>query len=429
MKGARWEFGKENCCNAKQLRQALKRARAAPLDLEINCRGSYSIAMGDKAKEMVAMVAGERLSQWRSLAFAVEDNWDLSNAFSGSLEGLTFLRLHSFHPDLHNCLCKTARNLRNVEIYVHNEPLTKLANAPWWKRVRRLLLDVPFHRIGSINVAGSRTIQCRAAMDILSKAIELEDLTIQFQIYHDVPVTTPIHFPRLKKLVLRNTVELLPGIFAPLLTHLEIQSGGRSDGTTLGPGSIFLPAVTHLSVFSSVPAVLASFYCPSLVELCLSADVSGYSQKWNNDLMVTGAWSSDNDIEKHLKPSVLRIEKMLLTWTVLRDLLRFSLRDCLRELSLIDSPLPKSFFNALTVVTPSGVICRDLEKLSVIHRSDIYKKVRAMSRDEGKMILQDILTLRKEQNMGLRRVIAQWRWPRVSRVEYGDDLETTMETA
>lgn len=424
-RGLRWESGKENCCNAKQLRRALERAKAAPLDLEINCRDGYSIATDEKMKEMVTMVAGERLSQWRSLAFAVEDNVDLSDEFSGSLEGLTFLRLNSFHPHLYNCLRTSARNLRNVEIYVENRPLSRLANAPWWQHIRRLLLDIPLQQIGSLNMTGIRTIQCRSAVDILSKAIELEDLTVQFPFDSKFArVNGPIHFLRLKKLTLRNTIGLLSSISAPLLTHLEIQTGERSDVTTLSPGSIFLPAVTHLSVFPSPPEALASFHCPSLIELCLCRSTEGYTPKSKNDDMVEGGWSPNNDPKKHLKPSVLRIKNLFFTWTVLRDLLRFRLHDCLRELSLIDSPLPRSFFKALMVVTPSGIICSNLQQLSVIYRIKFHR--RGMGQDEGEVILRDIFTQRKEQNLGLRRVIAQWL---ESRVEYGDDSAITVETA
>jgi len=415
VKRVRWEFGKENCCTAKQLRQALRRARAAPLDLEINCRGGYPVAIVDKAKEMIGMVTGERLSQWRSLQFAVEDNWDLRAMFSGSLEGLTFLRLNSFHQDLYDCLCKTARNLRNVEIHMRNQPLSKLANAPWWQHVHRLLLEVPLHRVGRLGSVP--TIQCASTVDILSKAVALEDLTVQFEHYHEFVPTDPLHFPRMKKLVLSCSAELLPTISAPLLTHVEIRTGSRSNGAILNPGSVFLPAVTYLSVSSSAPSVLACFYCPSLVQLCLGPAlfVDGH-----HDLVVTFAWSPDNDPEKHLKPSVLRIEGLVLSWTVLRDLLRFSLHDCLRELSIVDTPLPKSFFKALMAVRPSSVICKDLEKLSVIYTSCIYRR-RVMRWDDAKAILKSIFTLRREQNLGLRRVIAQWQWPRVSRVEFSDD--------
>jgi len=416
VKSVRWEFGKENCCTAKQLRQALKRARAAPLDLAIKCRRGYPIAIIDKAKEMIRMVAGERVSQWRSLEFAVEDNWDLRDIFSGSLEALTFLRLDSFHRDLYDCLCKTARNLRNVEIHMRNQPLSKLAKAPWWQHVHRLLLEVPFHQVGGLTT-GVPTIQCASAVNILSKAVALEDLTIQVEHYNQfVPTNKPLHFPRMKKLVLRSSDGLLPTISAPLLTHVEIRTGSRRNGATLNPGSIFLPAVTHLSVFSSAPPVLACFYCPSLVQLCLGPALCGH----RNDPIVTFAWSPDNDPEKHLKPSILRIESLDLTWTVLRDLLRFSLRDCLRDLSFIDCPLPKSFFKALMAVAPSSVICKDLEELSVIYTSDIYKRPRIMGWDDGKAILKSIFTLRRKQNLGLRRVIAQWRWPRVSRVEFSE---------
>jgi len=419
VRSVRWEFGKENCCTAKQLRQALKRARAAPLDLAIKCRGGHLIAIGDFAKEMIGMVAGERLSQWRSLEFAVEDNWDLRDIFSGSLESLTFLRLNSFHQDLYDCLCKTARNLQNVEIHMRNQPLSKLAKAPWWQHVHCLLLEVPMYLVGYLGTADVSTIQCASAVDILSKAVALEDLTVQFEYCDDFVSTNTLHFPRMKKLVLRCGAELLPTISAPLLTHVEIQPGSRRNGTTLNPGSIFLPAVTHLSVFSSTPPVLACFYCPSLVQLCLGPDLFGAR---NNDPVVTFAWSPDNDPEKHLKPSVLRIENLVLTWTVLCDLLRFSLHDCLRDLSIVDTPLPKSFFEALMVVTPSSVICKDLEKLSVTDTSPIYRP-RVMCWDDGKAvaILKSIIILRREQNLGLRRVIAQWRWPGVSRVEFSDD--------
>jgi len=417
VKSIRWELGKENCCTTKQLRQALKRARAAPLDLAINCRGGYQIAMSDKTKEMIAMVAGERFSQWRSLEFGVDYNWDLRDMFSGSLEGLTSLRLNSFHQDLYDCLCKTARNLRNIEIYMRNQPLSKLANAPWWQHIHRLLLEVPFQQVGGLGTTGVPTIQCASAVDILSKAVALEDLTVQVQRHNEfMPTNQPLHFPRMKKLVLETSAELLPTISAPLLTHVEIRTGAWSNIATLNPGSFFLPAVTHLSVFSSAPPVLASFYCPSLVQLCLGPGLSG---GLHQDGVVTFAWSPDNDPEKHLQPSVLRIDGLVITWTVLRDLLRFSLRDCLRELSFVDSPLPKSFFKALMAVTPSTVICKDLEKLSVICTSGIYKSPSIMSWDGGKAILKSIFTLRREQNLGLRRVIAQW--PGVSRVEFSDD--------
>jgi len=414
VKSVRWEFGKENCCTAKQLRQALKRARAVPLDLAINCRGGYPIAIGDKAKEMISMVAGERFSQWRSLEFAVDDNWDLRDVFSGSLEGLTFLRLNSFHQDLYDCLCKTARSLRNVEILMRNQPLSKLANAPWWQHIHRLLLEVPLQHL---DTTGVPTTQCASAVDILSKAVALEDLTVQLESYNEfMPPNQPLHFPRMKKLALESSAGLLPTISAPLLTHMEIRTGAWSNVATFNPGSIFLPAVTHLSVFSSAPPVLASFYCPSLVQLRLGPDLSGGD---HNDPVVNLAWSPDNDPEKHLKPSVLRIESLVITWTVLRDLLRFSLlRDCIRELYFVNSPLPKSFFKALMAVAPSTVICKDLVKLSVIYKSDVYNR-RIMGSGDGKAILKSIFTLRREQNLGLRRVIAQW--PKVSRVEFSED--------
>jgi len=415
VKNVRWESGKENCCTAKQLRQALVRARAAPLDLAIKCGQGYPVAIVDKAKEMIAMVAGERLSQWRSLEFTVKDNWDLRDMFSGSLEGLTFLRLDSFHQDLYDCLCKTARNLRNVEIHMHNQPLSKLAEAPWWQHIHRLLLEVPLYRVGRLGSVP--TIQYSSVVNILSKAVALEDLTVQFQLHHEFVPTNTLHFPRIKKLVLRCSAELLPTISAPSLTHVEIQTGSRSNGATPNPGSIFLPAVTHLSV-SSVPPVLACFYCPSLVQLCLGPALYG---SLYHDPLITFAWSPDNDPEKHLKPSVLRIENLVLSWIVLRDLLRLSLHDCLRDLSIVDTPLPKCFFKDLMAVTPSSVICKDLEKLSVIFTLDVYKFPRIMSWDDGKDILKSIFTLRRKQNMGLRRVIAQWKWPPGSRVEFSDD--------
>ena len=363
------------------------------------------------------MVAGERLNQWRSLKFAVEDNWDLRDIFSGSLEGLAFLHLKYFHQDLYDCLCKTAQNLRNVEIiHMHNQPLSKLANAPWWQRVHRLHLEVPLSQVEGLGTTDVPTIQCASAVDILSKAIALEDLTVQVQNYTEfMPTNKPLHFPRMKKLVLRSSDGLLHTISAPLLTHVEIKTGSWSTGATLNPGSVFLPAVTHMSVFSSAPPVLACFYCPSLVQLCLGPDLS---RGRHYDPVITFAWSPDNDPEKHLKPSVLMIQSLDLTWTVLRDLLRFSLRDCLRELSLVECPLPKSFFKVFMAVKPSSVICKDLEKLEVIYTSDTYKKPRIMGWDEGKAILKSIFTLRREQNLGLRRVVAQWRLPRMSRVEF-----------
>jgi len=417
LRSVRWEFGKENCCTAKQLRQALMRARAAPLDLAIKCGRGYPISIINKAQEMIGMVAGERLSQWRSLEFTVEDSWDLRDMFSGSLEGLTFLRLNCFHKDLYDCLCKTARNLRNVEILMRNRPLSKLAEATWWQHIHRLLLGIPLHQVGWPRTTSEPTIQFASAVDILSKAVALEDLTVHLEGYNDFMLTNkPLHLPRMKKLVLICSAALLRTISAPLLTHAEIKTGSWSVGVTLNPGSIFLPAVTHLSVFSSAPTVLAYFYCPSLVQLCLGSDLSGAH---HNDPVVTFAWSLNNDPEKHLKPSVLKIEGLDLTWTILRDLLRFSLRDCLRDLSLVDTPLPKFFFEALMAVTPSTVICKDLEKLSVIYTSDIYKSPRIMGWDEGKDILKSIITLRREQNLGPRRVIAQW--PSVLSVEFGDD--------
>ncbi len=417
-RGVRWEFGKENCFNATQLRQALKRAKAAPLDLTINCRWGESRTVDDRGKELIAMVGGERLSQWRSLEFAVEDLWDLSDMCSGSLEGLTFLRLNSFHQDLYDCLCRTARNLRNVEIHMRKQLLSELTNAPWWQHIHRLLLVISLRRVGSIGQWGLRRFQCDSAVDILSKAVELEDLNVQFEHYTDViPTQKPLHFSRMKKLILRSSAGLLPNISAPLLTHLEIQSGGWDSEVTFNPGSIFFPALTHLSVLSSADPVLASFYCPSLVQLCLGAHPASGTSRYNNDRMVTSAWSPDNDPSKHLKPSILKIEGLAFTWTVLRDLLGFSLHDCLRELSLIDCPLPKSFFKALMAVTPPNVICQDLETLSVIYSSELDKRARIMGWDDGKAILKSIFTLRREQNLGLRRVVWQWK---VSRVEFGD---------
>ena len=155
-----------------------------------------------------------------------------------------------------------------------------------------------------------------------------------------------------------------------------------------------------------------------MVQLCLGPD-SGHGQKYINDRMIISAWNPDNDPERLLKPSVLRIENLVFTWTVLRDLLRPSLHDCLRELILVDSPLPKSFFKALMAVSRSTVICEDLEKLSVIYESRPYTDERTISWSNGREILKSILTLRREQNMGLRRVIAQW--PRQPRVEFSDD--------
>jgi len=418
LRGVRWEFGKENCCNAKQLSQALKRARGAPLDLAIHCGWSHEVTISDKAKGMIAMVAGERLSQWRSLEFAVQDNWDLSDIFSGSLEGLMFLRLNSFHQDLYNCLCKTARHLRNVEIYIRNQPLSKLANAPWWRHIHRLLLEVPYRQAGSPNSVPYH-IQCSSAVDILSKAVKLEDLIVQFELPSGLaPIKKPIHFPRLKKLALRASIALLGALSTPLLTHLEIKTGGWGFGNRVAPNTIFFPAVTHLSFFSSGPAVLASLHCPSLVQLCLGPE-SGHGQKYFDYHVITTAWNPDNDPERLLKPSVLRIEGLVIKWTVLRDLLRLSLHDCLRELILVDSPLPKSFFKALMAVSRSTVICGDLEKLSVIYESDLNKGERIMGWSDGREILKSILTLRREQNLGLRKVIAQW--PRQSRVEFSDD--------
>jgi hypothetical protein len=424
MRGVRWESGKEHCYNTKQLRQALKRARAAPLDLAINCRGGYPTATDDRAKEMVEMVAGEHLSQWRSLEFAVEDDWDLSESFSGSLERLTHLRLNSFHRDLYDCLCETARNLQDIEIHMREQPLNKLADAPWWQHVHRLLLVITSFRVSfEVALENEYEIQCNSVVEILSKADELEDLAVQFEYSTDfTPFGKSLHFPRMKKLVLRSCAGLVPTISAPLLTHLEIRGGGWRKGA-LDPGSICFPAVTHLSVFSSAAPVLASFYCPSLVQLCLGADLSGGSRKSNNDRIVTSAWSPYSDPEKHLKPLVLKIESLAFTWTVLRDVLRFSLHDCLRELSLVDSPLPKSFFKALMAVEPSSVVCEGLETLTVKYKTDIYYKTKVMGWDEGKEILQSIFTLRRERNLGIRKVIAQWpwQWPGSAHVEFSDD--------
>lgn len=417
-RGIRWESGKENCFNAKQLRQALERAKAAPLDLAIDWRRTWD----DSAKkEMIAMVAGERLSQWRSLEFAVEGNWDLGDIFSGSLEGLTFLRLKSFHQGLYDCICKTARNLRNVEIRIYNQLLSKLADAPWWQHVHHLFLAIRMRRMGTLGEQAVHTVQYDSAVDILSKAVELEDLTVQFG-HHSQLITIQkrLHLSRVKKLTLKSCAALLSNISAPLLTHLEIQGGEWVDGATFNPGSIFFPAVTHLSVFSSAEPVLASFYCPSLVQLCLGSCIDTRTSKYC-DRMVKLAWSPDNDPSKHLKPSVLKIEGVPVTWTVLRDLLRFSLHDCLRELSLIDIPLPKSFFQALMAVTPPSVICENLEKLSMIYSSDLDKRAKNMGWEEGKAILKRILTLRRKQNLGLRRVTAQWHQPRMARVDFGDD--------
>ena len=413
-KGVRWESGKENCFNAKQLRQALERAKVAPLDLAFNWEGTINYW---KKKEMIAMVA-ERLSQWRSLEFAGENYWDLSDICSGSLEGLTFLRLNSFHQGLYDCICKTARNLRNVEIHIRNQFLGKLTDAPWWQHVHRLLLAIPTHPMGDLSGRVVRTIQCNSAVDILSKAVELEDLNIQF--WHNSEfrrIQKHLHFSRMKKLILNRSASLLPNISAPLLTHLEIQREGWSYGATFNPGSIFFPAVTHLSVFSSGDPILASFYCPSLVQLCLGAHIDTSISKYN-DRMVKLAWGPDNDASKHLKPSVLRIERLNLTWTVLRDLLRFSLHDCLRELSLVDITLTKSFFKALMAVTPPNLICEDLETLSVIY---LAPKMKIMRWHKGMAMLESIFTLRRKQNLGLRRVTAQWHKPKMVRVEFGDD--------
>ena len=78
------------------------------------------------------------------------------------------------------------------------------------------------------------------------------------------------------------------------------------------PGFIFLPALTHLAVLAITASdpVFASFNYPSLDRLCLGAYIAGGTSKYKND---------------HLKPSVLRIERLAFTWTVLHD--------CLRELS------------------------------------------------------------------------------------------------
>ena len=416
-RGVRWESGKENCFNAKQLRQALKRAKAAPLDLAIEWRAWID----REKKEMIAMVAGERLSQWRSLEFTVEGDLDLSDICSGSLRGLTFLRLNSFHQGLYDCICKTARNLRNVEIRMHNQLLSKLTDAPWWQHVHHLLLAIPLHQRGTLSERAVREVQCNSAVDIFSKAVELEDLTVLFGHHAEIiTIQKRLHFPRMKKLILKSSAALLPNISAPLLTHLEIQRGEWVGGATFNPGSIFFPAVTHLSVFSIVETILASFYCPSLVQLCLGARFACGLSKYN-DRMVTLAWSPDNDPSKHLKPSILKIEGVPISWTVLRDLLHFSLHDCLRELFLFDIPLPKSFFQALVAVTPPSVICENLEKLSMIYSSDLDKRARTMGWEEGKAILKRIFTLRRKQNLGLRRVTAQWHHPRMARVEFGDD--------
>ena len=416
----RWKLGKENCFNAKQVREALNRAKAAPLDLAINWRWNYSRTINDMAKEMITMVAGERLSQWRSLEFAVEGDWDLGDICSGSLEGLTFLRLDSFHQGLYDCACKTARNLRNVEIHMRNQPLSKLTNAPWWQHVHRLLLAVP------LDPAGSRTVQCHSAVDILSKAVELEDLNVQFGHHSDfIPIQKRLRFFRMKKLILSNSAALLRNISAPSLTHLEIQRGGWGDGASFKPGSIFFPAVTHLSVFSSAEAVLAAFRCPSLVQLCLGAYPG--TRIWDDsNRMIDSAWYPKKNSRKHLKPSVLKIEGVPFRWGVLLDLLRFSLHDCLRELSLVDIPLSIQFFKALTAVTPQNVICENLEKLSIIYSPGLDKSVRIMGWDEGKAVLKSIFTLRREQNLALRRVTAQWHQPRMVRVEFGDDDESGM---
>ena len=75
----------------------MTRTKAAPLDLAINYRGDKVIV--------------ERLSQWLSLEFALEDYWYL---FSSHLEGPTFLYPNSFHQGLYDCICQTDRNLQNV---------------------------------------------------------------------------------------------------------------------------------------------------------------------------------------------------------------------------------------------------------------------------------------------------------------------------
>ena len=108
-------------------------------------------------------------------------------------------------------------------------------------------------------------MQSRATVDILSKAVELEDLSVQFPTHHGrvapviEPVKKPIHFPRLKKLVLKSGAGPLNGVPAPLLAHVETSSHEYHDS----------------SAVSLAPNVLAAFRCPSLVRLYLGVDYFG----------------------------------------------------------------------------------------------------------------------------------------------------------
>ena len=78
---------------------------------------------------------------------------------------------------------------------------------------------------------------CDSAVDILCKAGEPEDLNIQFEHYIGfIPIKKPLHFSRMKQLVLRSSAGLLPTISVPLHERRMGQWSYIRSGIHLPPG-------------------------------------------------------------------------------------------------------------------------------------------------------------------------------------------------
>jgi hypothetical protein len=327
--------GREVCVKELQLRRALARAGATPLDLrigfELKRRRYYGAAyLGLKQKNAIEsllqhMPTGADKRKLRTLeidtggsvTFALEsfDRFDFKD--------LEALQVDRSYPELIQRAAKEAKGLRRLG--APSTDIQKLVATPWLHRLEELeVLDNHYNDPTKI----IRTI-------LLSTNL-LRSLSI-----HGGTITNEepkIDLPHLRRLELRKVSCFWP-IQCPNLTHLTIVCNW-SGYEQLAKNSIHLPylQVFKCTCFSSLPC-LRAFLVPSLREF----ELEGYHSK---SIMRTGmqqVW--DGGSSPNINPILFRLRNAAVHPKVVADVVKQMTR--LEELNLEHVSIGSEFLKEL----------------------------------------------------------------------------------
>lgn len=315
--------GREVCVKELQLRRALARAGATPLDLhigfELKRRRRYHGAMdwGLKQKSAIEyllqyMPTGADKRKLRSLEIDTGGSvtFALQSFDRFDFKELEALQVDCSYPELIQRIAKEAKGLRRL--CALSTDIQKLVASPWLRRLEELeVLDNHYNDPTKV----IRTI-------LLSTNL-LRSLSI-----HGGTITSgepKIDLPHLRRLEIRKVSSFWP-IDCPNLTHLTIVCDW-SGPEQLAKNSIHLPflQVFKCTCFSSLPC-LRAFLVPSLREF----DLEGYHSK---SIMRTGmqqVW--DGGSSPNINPVIFRLRNAAVNSKVVVDAVKQMTR--LEELNL-----------------------------------------------------------------------------------------------